>query len=177
MKFNLIATTHRGLEHEASSELFALLNQIGDEAPDVIKTGILGLLIAKTNLQPIKVIEELRKIVIEDPLRIRFLLRLIPIDTVVETDIEKMVDAVSSLALRIEKNNTFRVTVEKRRTNLSSSDVIHSVAKIIDRSVNLENPDWIVLIEIIGRFTGVSVIKPNQILNVIEVIREKSSQI
>ncbi|MCP8308526.1 MAG: THUMP domain-containing protein [archaeon] len=177
MNFNLIATTHRGLEHEASSELFALLTQIGDEAPDVMRTRILGLLVAKTNLQPIKVIEELRKIIMEDPLRIRYLLRLIPIDAVVDTDIEKIVDAVSSLALRIEKNNTFRVTVEKRRTSLSSSDIIHSVANIIDRSVNLENPDWIILIEIIGRFTGVSVIKPNQILNVIKVIRGESSQI
>ena len=171
MKFNLIATTHRGLEHEASSELFALLGQIGDEGHDVMKTGILGLLVAKTNLQPIKVIEELRKIVIEDPLRIRYLLRLIPIDTVVDTDIGKILDAVSSLASRIEKNNTFRITVEKRRTNLSSSDVIHSVANIIDRSVNLENPDWIILIEIIGRHTGVSIIKPYQILNVIKVVR------
>jgi len=177
LNFNLIATTHRGLEHEASSELFALLTQIGDEAPDVMRTRILGLLVAKTNLQPIKVIEELRKIIMEDPLRIRYLLRLIPIDAVVDTDIEKIVDAVSSLALRIEKNNTFRVTVEKRRTSLSSSDIIHSVANIIDRSVNLENPDWIILIEIIGRFTGVSVIKPNQILNVIKVIRGESSQI
>jgi len=171
LKFNLIATTHRGLEHKASSELFALLTQIGDEMPDVMRTGLRGLLIAKTNLQPIKVIEEIRKIVIEDPLRIRYLLRLIPIDTVVDSDIEKIVDATSSLALRIEKNNTFRITVEKRRTILSSSDIIHSVAKIIDMPVNLENPDWIVLIEIIGRFTGVSVIKPHQILNVIKVVR------
>ncbi|MCP8321348.1 MAG: THUMP domain-containing protein [archaeon] len=175
MEFNLIATTHRGLEHEASSELFALLTQIGDEGPDVMRTGILGLLVAKTNLQPIKVIEELRRIIIEDPLRIRYLLRLIPIDTVVDTDTGKMVDAVSSLASRIEKNNTFRITVEKRRTNLSSSDVIHSVADVIDRPVNLETPDWIILIEIIGRYTGVSVIKPHQILNVIKVIRGESS--
>lgn len=171
MEFNLIATTHRGLEHEASSELFALLTQIGDETPDVMRTRLRGLLIAETNLQPTKVVEEIRKIVIEDPLRIRYLLRLIPIDDVVDTNIEKIVDAVSGLALKIEKNNTFRITVEKRRTNLSSSDIINSVAKIIDRPVNLENPEWIVLIEIIGRFTGVSVIKPNHILNVIKVIR------
>jgi len=137
----------------------------------VMRTGLRGLLIAKTSLQPIKVIEEITKIVIEDPLRMRYLLRLIPIDTVVDSDIENIVDAVSSLALRIEKNNTFRITVEKRRTNLSSSDIIHSVAKIIDRPVNLENSDWIVLIEIVGRFTGVSVIKPHHIFNVIKVIR------
>jgi len=58
LNFNLICTTHRGLEHEASSELFALLTQMGDEAPDVMRTGLRGLLIAKTSLQPIKVIEE-----------------------------------------------------------------------------------------------------------------------
>lgn len=172
MIFNLIATTHRGLEHEASSELFALLNQIGDEAPDVIKTGILGLLVAKTNLEPIKVVEEIRRIVIEDPLRIRYILRIIPIDAVVETKIDNIVEAVSKFVKRIDKEKSFRITVEKRRTNLSSSEIIHAVANIIDRPVNLERPDWIVLIEIIGKFTGVSVIKPDQILNVIKMIRE-----
>ncbi|MGQ9468401.1 MAG: THUMP domain-containing protein [Nitrososphaerales archaeon] len=172
MRFNLIATTHRGLEHEASSELFALLTQIGDDAPDVMKTSILGLLVAKTNLEPIKVIEEVKRIVIEDPLRIRYILRLIPVDAVVETNIEKIVEIVSNLSKKIDKDKSFRITIEKRRTNLSSSDIIHSVAKIIDRPVNLENPDWIVLIEIIGKFTGISVLKPNQILNVIKIIRE-----
>ncbi|NWG09427.1 MAG: RNA methyltransferase [Nitrososphaerales archaeon] len=171
MKFNLIATTHRGLEHKASSELFALLTQMSDEAPDVMRTGILGLLVVKTNLQPIKVIEDLRKIVVEDPLRIRYLLRLIPVDTVVDTDIGKIVDAVSSLASRIEENDTFRITIEKRRTSLSSLEVIHAVANVINRSVNLESPDWIVLIEIIGKYTGVSVIKLDQMLNVIKVVR------
>ncbi|MEM3382691.1 MAG: THUMP domain-containing protein [Nitrososphaerales archaeon] len=172
MIFNLMATTHRGLENEASSELFALLNQIGDESPDVIKTNVMGLLVARTKLEPIRVIEEIRRIVIEDPLRIRYILRIIPIDAVVETRIENIVEAVSKFTNRIDKEKSFRITVEKRRTNLSSSEIIRAVANIIDRPVNLEKPDWIVLIEIIGKFTGVSVIKPDQILNVIKTIRE-----
>jgi tRNA acetyltransferase TAN1 len=171
LRFNLIATTYRGLEHKATLELFALLTQLGDEAPDVMKTGILGLLVTKTNLQPIKVIEDLGKIVVEDPLRIRYLLRLIPVDTVVDTNIEKIVGAVSSLASRIKENDTFRITIEKRRTSLSSLEVIRAVANVINRSVNLKNPDWIVLVEIIGKDAGVSVIKPDQMLNVIKVIR------
>jgi tRNA acetyltransferase TAN1 len=44
--------------------------------------------------------------------------------------------------------------------------VIEPVANIIDREVNLGDPDWIVLIEIMGKKTGVSVVRPEGILNV-----------
>jgi tRNA(Ser,Leu) C12 N-acetylase TAN1 len=40
------------------------------------------------------------------------------------------------------------------------------VAEIIDNPVDLENPDWVVLVEILGSETGVSVIKPVDTLNV-----------
>ena len=70
------------------------------------------------------------------------------------------------LASRIGEEESFRITVEKRRTILRSMEVIDAVADGIDRKVVLEEPDWIVLIEVVGRVTGVSVIRPECLLNV-----------
>jgi len=74
----------------------------------------------------------------------------------------------TELAVRIGVNETFRVTLEKRFTQTSSRDIIEAATANIERQVNLNNPDKILLIEVIGGLTGLSVIKPNEILAVIK---------
>ena len=60
------------------------------------------------------------------------------------------------------------MTVEKRHTELSTKEIIEAAAKHIDREVNLKNPDRIVLIEVMGGATGISVIKPDDILSIVK---------
>jgi tRNA acetyltransferase TAN1 len=53
--------------------------------------------------------------------------------------------------------------VEKRHSSLKSRQIIEEVARVINTAkVNLRKPDWIVLLEIVGRWTGISVIRPWQ---------------
>ena len=165
-KFNLIVTTPRGQENLAAIELEDLLKSFGDGSPEVSITNVAGLLTAKTSLDPLDVIERVKKIIEEEPWRIGNLMRFIPVEEVVESNIEKISEAVEKLSSKIPEDASFRITIEKRHTSLSSSEIIENAAKKINRKVNLKNPDWIVLIEIIGAFTGISVIKPDQILSV-----------
>jgi tRNA acetyltransferase TAN1 len=81
----------------------------------------------------------------------------------VYTESENIKNAAKKLALKIQSGNTFRITVERRHTLINSSDIISTIAKEIDNKVDLENPDWVVLVQVVGRQTGISVIKPNQI--------------
>ncbi|MCD6341880.1 MAG: hypothetical protein J7L83_03385, partial [Thaumarchaeota archaeon] len=80
-------------------------------------------------------------------------------------NLEKISEAVEKLSVRIPQNASFRITIEKRHTSLSSSEIIEAAAKNVNRRVDLKNPDWVILIEIVGALTGVSVIKPDQILS------------
>lgn len=166
--FNLLATTSRGFESAASSELWYLLGDIGDSAPAVEKTGVSGLIVAKTTLNSFDVIEKFRKILHERPYEFRYTLRIIPIEKVVRTDLGEIQLAATELSSKIGANETFRVTVEKRFTQTASKDIIEAVAANIEQKVNLTNPDKILLIEVIGGLTGVSVIKPEQILAVMK---------
>lgn len=160
------------MESEAASEILSLLKEMGDEQPEIYSTNVSGLLTARTNLDPYEVIRNIRKKVQDEPWSVRYLQRLIPIDAVVNTNIDDIKDAVTKLASRIGEHETFRITVEKRYSGLSSSDVIKNVASIIERKVSLESQDWIVLIEIIGENTAVSVIKPDAIFSAVKVKRE-----
>jgi tRNA acetyltransferase TAN1 len=167
--FNLLATTSRGNEKQTCYELLYLLKEeLGDPAPVVDKTGIRGLVAAKTAFDPCEVIQKFRAILQDHPYEFRYALRIIPVERVVPTDLNDVKRAAAELAANIGENESFRVTVEKRFTSLHSKDFIEAVATGIDRKVDLENPDKILLIEVVGGLTGMSLIKPNDILAVVK---------
>jgi tRNA acetyltransferase TAN1 len=167
--FNLLATTSRGNERPMCNELLYLLkDELGDQQAETTKTKVRGLIVGKTSLDPIVVIEKLRAILAERPYEFRFALRIMPIQRVVPTDLEEIKQAANKLAAGIGENETFRVTVEKRFTALHSQDIIEAVASDIKQKANLENPDRILLIEVLGTLTGISLLKPTDILAVIK---------
>lgn len=162
--FNLLVTTARGTEDDASSEIWYLLGEIGDTAAKVDKTGVSGLIAARTTLNPLVVVEKLRELLKQRPYEFRYSLRIIPIEKVVRTDVTEIQEVVMQLASKIKENETFRVTLEKRFTTTSSKDLIEAAAANIERKVDLNNPNKIVLIEVVGGLTGISVIKPTDVL-------------
>ena len=164
--FNLIATSERGNESEACSELWMLLRAIGDTMPVVDRSLVRGLIVARTALNPVEAVRRLRTELLRSPVVFRALLRVMPLEIVKPTDLDEITAATQGLASRIESSDSFRITVEKRRTHLRSREVIEAVAAGINRKVDLEHPDWVVLIEVVGGYTGVSVVPPDALLNV-----------
>jgi tRNA acetyltransferase TAN1 len=164
--FNLLATTAKGSEEDACSEIWFLIGEMGDREVKVDKTGIRGLIAARTVLNPFNVIDKLRDILKERPYEFRYTLRVIPIEKVVRTDLSEIQHAVNELAGKIGENETFRITVEKRFTTTQTRDIIEAAAANIQRRVDLARPDRIVLIEVVGGSTGISVINPEEILSV-----------
>jgi len=172
--FNILATTSRGNERQMRSELIYLLtDEVGDPAPLVGKTGIRGLVVAKTCLDPCDVVEKFRTILQKHPYKLRYALRIIPLEKVVPTTLDEIKCAASELASKIQENETFRVTVEKRFTNFHSRDFIEATvtgieAAGIERKVDLENPDKIMIVEVLGGLTGIALIRPNDVLAVLK---------
>ena len=149
-----------------SEILYLLKEQLGDDSAVASKTGVRGLIAAKTSLDPCEVIGKFRSILQERPYEFRYALRIIPVEKVVRTDLEEIKSASATIAAGIGENETFRVTVEKRFTSLHAQDFIEAVATGIQRKVNLSNPDRILLVEVVGAWTGLSLLKPSDILAV-----------
>ena len=166
---NLLATTSRGNERPMCNELLYLLKEeLGDAQAQTSKTKIRGLIVAKTTLDPYVTIEKLRAILKERPYEFRYALRILPIERVVPTDLGEIKRVTAELAARIGENETYRVTVEKRFTAIHSKDLIEAAASDIKRKADLKNPDRILLIEVLGALTGLSLLKPNDILSVVK---------
>ncbi len=168
--FNLIATTARGNERAMTNEIVYLLkDDLGDQEAKAAKTKVRGLIVAKTSLDPLTVMTKFREILSERPYAFRYALRIVPIERVVPTNLEEIKKATAELAAsKIAEEQSFRVTIEKRFTELHSKDIIEAAVGDIKAKVDLHAPDWVVQIEVLGALTGVSLIKPDDVLAVVK---------
>ena len=167
--FNLLATTSRGNERPMCNELLYLLkDELGDQGAETVKTKVRGLIVGKTTLDPVEAIAKLRAILAERPYEFRFALRILPIQKVVPTDLEQIKLVTHELASKMGEKETFRITVEKRFTDIHSKDIIDATASEFTQKADLENPDRILLIEVLGALTGISLVKPTDILAVVK---------
>lgn len=167
MDFNLLITTFRHREFDALDELNVLLSRFGVEAPMIEIQKVSGILLAFANLNTFDLMVKFKKLLAEEPWQFRYILRVIPIEKSLSTDLENIEIEVEKLTMRkINSNESFRISVEKRHTSMRSKEIISSIADKLSRfKVSLENPDWIILIEIIGNKTGISVLRERDIFN------------
>jgi len=129
-------------------------------------TKMSGILTAKTNLEPIKVVREIKEMLLDEPWSIRYCLRIIPIQKVIETKIEEIEKMVTNISKKISEGETYRISIEKRNSDLSTQEIISKIANKIKNKVSLEFPDKVILIEILGDKTGISVLKKTDVLSV-----------
>jgi tRNA acetyltransferase TAN1 len=166
MNFNLLVTTYRHREYDAVDELNVILQRFRIDAEMIEIQNVSGIILALANLNPFELITKFKELLTEEPWQFRYILRVIPLEKILYTDLKKIEIEGENLSMnKIRVNDSFRISVEKRHTPIRSKDIISAIANKLRNKVSLENPDWIILIEIIGNKTGVSVLKERDIFN------------
>ena len=156
---NLIVTCGRNLESEAKNEIKKIINELGDQELEVFNSGMRGILTVNTMINPLEVIDYARNKINEEPWFMRYCLRIIPIQIVTDTDVDKIKQNIIKFKDCIQKNDSFRITVEKRNSAISTKEIITEIAKALPNKVSLEKPTWTILIEVLGEKTGISILK------------------
>ena len=169
---NLLITCARNLESETECEIKKIINESGDQKPEIYKSDMSGILFVNTNTETSKIIDCVKRKISEEPWFVRYCLRIIPIQAETNTEIEKIKQNVQKLKNIIQKNDSYRITIEKRNSDISSKEIITEVANIFPNKVSLDTPDWIVLIEIFGNKTGISILKNDGIFSLEKSKRE-----
>jgi len=162
---NLIVTCPRHLEPETEEELMNILEEFGDSNIKVSITNMSGILTANTNLNPVEVVRKIKEMLLDEPWSVRYCKRIIPIQKVSESKIEDIEKSVLELSDQISNEETYRISIEKRNSDLSSKEIITKIADKIKNKVSLEFADKIILIEILGNKTGISILKKTDILS------------
>ena len=163
---NLIITCARHFEPETREEMGAILEKFGDSDGIISITEMSGILTAETKLEPVEVVRGIREMLLDEPWSVRYSLRIIPIQRVIDTRIDEIERTVAEISEQILDKETYRISIEKRNSDLSSQEVISKIADKIKNKVSLEFPDKVVLIEILGNKTGVSILKKTDVLSV-----------
>ena len=138
--FNLIVTSRRYLERRAKEELLSLLDTFGDAQAEAEITTISGVLIGITKLDPFDVIAKCKEAVVSEPWQFRYVLRILPVEVVVPSNVDDSRNAAMKLAQsKLQPVDRLKVTVENHHLDISSNEIIVKVAELINNKVSLEN--------------------------------------
>ena len=172
MKFNLLVTTSRYREDDAFDEILELLDVLGDNDPSIEVSSVSGIILVDTVLNPFQFVEDCKEMVRKDPWKFRYVLRVIPLEMNCKAELTEIHDIVNQLSRKIDAQETYRVLIEKRHSRLHSSEIISTVTSKLKMKVNLDSPNWIILIQIVKMVAGISILRPSQIFS---SVKEKIS--
>ena len=171
--FNLVASTYRMRENDCISELWFFARELGDKRLEASRTGLPSLIVARTSLDPEEFVAAARKAILENPWTFRYLLKLVPIHVVVDAELEEIARAALELAReKLGPGESYKVEARIRLNTISRDEIIDAIASKLSNKVNLDSPDKVVLVEVIGGRAGVSVIPPEMIVSVEKLRRE-----
>ena len=164
--FNLLVSCLWGVYGRAKREIVRILETLGDEGSLVKRTIAEGIIGVRTRLDSREVVRGLRRLFDEDPFILQYTLKWVPVDLWTLSDMDSMKEGVRKLRKRIHAGERWRMTVEKRRYNQHHKiEIIRELADLIEEKVDLENPEKILRVDIIGRYAGMSVLKPTDIFS------------
>jgi len=160
-------STSRYNETNAKAELWFTLLICGDNYPIISDLEFSGLIAALTSLNINEAIQKIKSILKHDYNFFQYILKIIPIDFVCETNINEIKSIIEKNYRKfINKKESFMIQLKRRKNELIDRDsFIDVVARNIDNPVDLKNPDKIIRVELLGNSCGIAFLKNTDILS------------
>ena len=138
----------------------------GDEYPIISNLEFQGLFIASTKIENKVVVKKIKRIFKQNPNFFQYILKIIPIDYVCETQVQTISEIIQSSYYKyINSEDRFKIVLNRRKSPyIDRQSIIKKIASIINNKVDLEHPDKIVHVEVLGNITGISYLNPNDII-------------
>ncbi len=169
---NLVVTCSRHLEEDAANEISKFLQVAGDMKPLVEISGFSGIITVNSSLDPFEIVAKIRKKILEEPWSVRYCHRFIPIQETTEALLDEIVKAVQKHVNTMKPTDSYRITIEKRGSDLSSNEIINAIANSMHNKVSLEKFDWNIIIEVLGKVVGISILRERDIVSTLKVKRD-----
>ena len=166
--FNLLVSTSRYNEINAKSELWFILLMCGDIYPIISGNQFPGLFTALTNINSKQVIKKIKKIQEKNPNFFQFILKIVPIDFTCETETKTIKYIIQEHHKDfLNEGESFKIILKRRHhEKIERVHFIETIASDIDYKVDLEHPDKVIRIDILGNISGISFLKESEIIKV-----------
>lgn len=168
---NMIVTfdpNHRGT---AELELREVLKQAG-EKPQIGQTEVEGLFkVAVSNARA--AVAKIRTLCSNNPNLFAVTHHYTPIDNWCQSEVPAMQKLIRAASAGIGQNEKWKMGLNKRHWDkLEGVQLIMKLTEVVDRKhVDLDKPDKIIQVEIIGKEAGVALLTPK---DVVDIAREKA---
>jgi tRNA acetyltransferase TAN1 len=167
---NIVVTSAKGLETRASAELKEIALLSGIRKITIERSAYDGVIEVEAE-NPKELLSFISSFVRSEPFKVRYIMRILPVDKVVDTNLGDIVKAVKELSTRIGPSESFRITIEARDSPYKDKQLIDAIADVVDRRVNLASPDRVVFVQVFGEYSGISVVSPQDILSITRLKR------
>ena len=165
MEANLLITfepTHAG---RAKEEVESLLKDAKEKAK-YIESGIQGMFgVAVKDAR--KIVKKAREEAKKNPEKFSVTYHYIPIDKWCKTDIKEMQKIIKDLAKNIKDKEKWKLNLNKRQYDkMHSKELILKLTEVIEKpNVDLDKPDKIIQVEIIGNKAGFALLGKDELLD------------
>ncbi|MBI3051609.1 THUMP domain-containing protein [Candidatus Woesearchaeota archaeon] len=167
-KANMLVTYDPNHKGTAEAEIKEAFGRIG-ERYELMDTPVEGLFKLKTQ-DARRVAKKLSDLSRREHQVLSTTHKYIPIDLWCKSDLPAMQKAVKALVPNIGQNERWKMGLNKRHWDkMHLTELIIKLTDVIDRpKVDLEKPEKIVQVEIIGEESGIALLRPDEFLDVVQ---------
>ena len=166
MRANLLVTYDPSRGGKAMAEVRDLLKEIDEEA-EFLESEAEGVFLLFVS-DPKHDVKKLISICRDEPEKFESTFKWVPIEKWVSSEINEMAKALKEIDERIEQDDKWKMDLIKRHYDkMGTTELIMKLTENIEKpNVDLKNPEKIVKVEIIGEHAGISLLYPDEILDV-----------
>lgn len=157
------------LEKNALSEAAWILSELSGFAiyesckATILPVGGLGLLSTDNDIELTNINGEALKSLFSYK-KVFYCAKIIPLEYFDTLSEGLIFSWVSEHKINILPTDTWKININKRHTKIDPKQIIDQIAKNISNQVNLKTPDKMIQIEIIGKYVGLAILKPENII-------------
>jgi tRNA(Ser,Leu) C12 N-acetylase TAN1 len=163
---DLLISHQRGHYGRARREILHVLKHLGDEHPLIERTAVEGIAFVRTALDGRLVVQRCRAL-FRDGLAFADAVKWVPVDYWCETDLQAIYRLLAErVRERIAPDETWGLKVAKHRwQRYHTDDIVTQLAGAIDRKVDLDHPDKLVRVDVVGAEAAISVLRPDDVFS------------
>ncbi len=163
---DLLVSHQRGRYGRARREILKVLKRLGDEHPLIERTAVDGIAFVRTALDGRFVVQGCRAL-FKGGFAFEDAIKWTPVDDWCEADLQAIRRLLAEhVRDRIEPSETWGLKVAKRRwQRYHTDDIVRQLAGAIDRKVDLDHPDKLVRVDVVGSEAAISVLRPDDVFS------------
>ncbi len=168
--YNLLVTFHHNQKGHAEQEVRERLKELGTYVERLDLCEVEGVFLVQVGSEAKVLVAHLKRMCQEEPAQFLYTYHWVPIERWVPANMLEMRDAAVELGQGIGDDDTWMMHLHKRHFAGHHDDVIAYLTDPLNRGrVELEDPDKVLAVEILGQDAGLSLLNRLELLDVNKV--------